>query len=504
MKGELQMIKELVVGAMLASGVTQVAAPQLRSGVQQTAPQATWSYVSELQDGAVYFIRNVADDDKVMDVYNHDYNNGRNIKLWDSNGYGNQRFIARKRVLFGSDFGTNGREVFTFTPINAQDKCLTIQGVSNAENKRLQIRPDSYCDAQTNVRKYSANAFLVEPGITNNSLRILTGASDYTKYLTTYNYGTENETEIVQKSYDYSHYQNYEWYFQRVDTLGLYAKNEAVISGQNWQQFWLRVPTDGVYTIQTLKREYNTNVYIDTVMELTDDENGNSWVDDSDDDDYRTGSDHYLSRIDHYLAANHSYGVRVRGCFNSDAGDIYIDVVPQKAFTVFHNNVNLSNIKTNTKSYNTGWANLPVAYSGEAIVYQELINAGVGDVNNDFIKSNGKNLWNSYYSLYMWDRNFGGNFGPEELGAFDIMGNLQGTKLAVFAYGNSQRIASGAHHAGAQYTVGFDNMTDTFAMKFACRMFQLMHSDSCSVENAFNDALTWAGLSSLSVTLYHD
>ena len=498
MKGELQMIKELVVGAMLASGVTQVAAPQLRSGVQQTAPQATWSYVSELQDGAVYFIRNVADDDKVMDVYNHDYNNGRNIKLWDSNGYGNQRFIARKRVLFGSDFGTNGREVFTFTPINAQDKCLTIQGVSNAENKRLQIRPDSYCDAQTNVRKYSANAFLVEPGITNNSLRILTGASDYTKYLTTYNYGTENETEIVQKSYNSSHYQNYEWYFQRVDTLGLYAKNEAVISGQNWQQFWLKVPSDGVYTIQTLKREYNTNVYIDTVMELTDDENGNSWVDDSDDDDYRTGSDHYLSRIDHYLAANHSYGVRVKGCFDSDAGDIYIDVVPQKAFTVFHNNVNLSSIKTNTKSYNTGWDSLKADYNGENIVYQEFVNAG----DEDFIKANGVNLWDSYYSLYMWDFTFGGAIGPDDLGAFYSMTSMSNSKLAIFGYGGSKNIASLAHAHGAEYAIGFERINDFNAMKFACRMFSILSHEAYTVEAVFNQTVEFLRMSGDAV-LYH-
>lgn len=494
MKGELQMIKELVVGAMLASGVTQVAAPQLRSGAQQTAPQATWSYVSELQDGAVYFIRNVVDDDKVMDVYNHDYSNSGTVKLWDSNGYGNQRFIVHKRNFFG---GADDN-VYTFTPINAQDKFLTIQDRSPNNNKRMKIRSSNDCDYQTTTNKYYANSFKVIEGSSSGRFKIQTGASGFTKYLTTYNYGSASGTDIVQNTYNSAYYECYEWYFERVDTLGLYAKNEAVINGQNWQQFWLKVPSDGVYTIQTLKREYNSSAYIDTWMELTDDENGNSWVDDNDDDDYRTGNDHRLSRIDHYLAANHSYGVRVRGFDGSNRGDIYIDVTPQKSFNVFHNRINMGSIKTNTMSYNTGWDSLKADYNGENIVYQEFVNAG----DEDFIKANGVNLWNSYYSLYMWDFTFGGAIGPDDLGAFYSMTSMSNSKLAIFGYGGSKNIASLAHAHGAEYAVGFERINDFNAMKFACKMFSILSHEAYTVEVAFNQTVEYLRMSGDAV-LYH-
>ena len=231
---------------------------------------------------------------------------------------------------------------------------------------------------------------------------------------------------------------------------------------------------------------------------VTDDENGNSWVDDSDDDDYRTGSDHYLSRIDHYLAANHSYGVRVKGCFDSDAGDIYIDVVPQKAFTVFHNNVNLSSIKTNTKSYNTGWDSLKADYNGENIVYQEFVNAG----DEDFIKANGVNLWDSYYSLYMWDFTFGGAIGPDDLGAFYSMTSMSNSKLAIFGYGGSKNIASLAHAHGAEYAIGFERINDFNAMKFACRMFSILSHEAYTVEAVFNQTVEFLRMSGDAV-LYH-
>ncbi len=496
MKGELQMIKELVVGAMLASGVTQVAAPQLRSGAQPQNPQATWSYVNELEDGAVYFIRNVVDDDKVMDVYNHDYTNSGTVKLWDSNGQGNQRFIVHKR----NRLGYSNDNIYTFTPINAQNICLTVQDKSNSDNKRLKTLSDTACDNQTTVNKYYSNSFKIVSGSSEGRFKIQTGASGFTKYLTTYNYGSDSGTDVVQKTYNSVYYECYEWYFQRVDNLGIYAKNEAVINGQNWQQFWLKVPSDGVYTIQTLKREYNTSAYIDTWMELTDDQNGNSLLDYNDNDDNRTGNDYRLSRIDYYLEAGHSYGVRVRGLNGSSRGDIYIDVTPAKAITVCHNVHKVSNasIRANTKASSTGFETLPGAYIGEEIVYQEILNAN----GNDFIKPNGTNVFSSYYLLYMWDKTYNSAYDPSSLGLFPEF-EFNGTKLAIFAYRNSGWTASCANTAGAEYSVGFGNITDIYAMKFACYMFSMLAHEAHTVETAYNQALDVYQMTTSQAILYH-
>ena len=489
------MIKELVVGAMLASGVTQVAAPQLRSGAQQTAQQATWSYVSELQDGAVYFIRNVVDEDKVMDVYNHDYSNSGTVKLWDSNGYGNQRFIVHKRNRLGYPDG----DIYTFTPINAQDRCLTIQDKSGNDNKRMKIRSATECDFQTTVNKYYSNSFKIVSGSSEGRFRIQTGASGFEKYLTTYNYGSDSGTDIVQKTYNSTFYECYEWYFQRVDTLGIYAKNEAVISGQDYQYFWLKVPYDGIYTIQTIKREYNQNSYINTIMELTDDERDNIVLAYNDDDANRTGNNRYLSRIDYELKANYSYGVRVKGKYSTTSGDVYIDVAPAKTMTVCHNVHKISgSVRVNTKGTNTGFEELDNAYDGEKIVYQETLNA-CGD---DFIKPNGTNIFGSYYLLYMWDKTYNSAYDPNSLDLFPEF-EFSRTKLAIFAYSESDWIASCAHTSGAQYSIGFNRITDFYAMKFACNMFKLVSNEYYSVEYAFSEALRISGVSSASVTLYH-
>lgn len=178
------MIKELLLLGSLLIGGTSTAS--YTSGIQSQA--VTWDYADEIEDGAVYFIRSAVLDSQVLDVPNSNYSNGQDLILYHSLGWDNQRFVINKE-------GTHGNNTaYTIYPLESYEYDLSIEGENSDDGKALELKSSSSFGA--NLDSYK---FTFTPGTTENSFKISTGSSGFTKYLTLNNYSVADNTKIVQK-----------------------------------------------------------------------------------------------------------------------------------------------------------------------------------------------------------------------------------------------------------------------------------------------------------------
>lgn len=179
------MIEELLLlGSLLIGGTSAV------SYTSEIQPQAvTWEYADEIEDGAVYFIRSALLDNQVLDVSNSNYSNGQDLILYHSLGWGNQRFVINKEGTHDSN------TTYTIYPIESYEYNLSIEGENSDDGKTLELK--SLSSFGSNL--YSCK-FTFTPGATENSFRISTGSSGFTKYLTLNNYSVADNTKIVQKT----------------------------------------------------------------------------------------------------------------------------------------------------------------------------------------------------------------------------------------------------------------------------------------------------------------
>lgn len=77
----------------------------------------------------VYFIKNASNSNLVWDIPNSNYNNGTAPILYNSNGWGNQRFVIHKQARYGNDI------YYTITPLYSPNSTLSL----NSNNEKVMI-----------------------------------------------------------------------------------------------------------------------------------------------------------------------------------------------------------------------------------------------------------------------------------------------------------------------------------------------------------------------------
>lgn len=419
-----------MLGAMLIGGTSSV---NFKSGTQLQS--VTWDYVDEIEDGAVYFIRSALLDSQVIDVPNSNYSNSQDLILYRSLGWGNQRFVINKE-------GTHGGNItYTMYPVESYEYNLSIESENSNEGKALELKKSSSFGSNLNSYK-----FIFTPGTTDNSFRISTGSSNFTKYLTLNNYSVADNTKIVQKTYDSTYAKCFDWYLQKTDSLGVNTKNETYINGTNEIYFNVRVPVSGEYIFET--SQYDKS--LDTILKLY--KTDNTFLDNDDD-----GGNGYFSKLSYYLNSNQDYWIKLSGYNSSQVGRVYLTLK------------SLNTVYINTYHIDDDIDTRPDSNSPQ----DDLINAGyyvrhiVNAKKNEMLSTdeNGySRLNNKYYMLSSHGSSSGAAIlsSGQSLYGYDLP-NMSNSILSVWAicYGGKEgNIAEYAvKYRNAQNALGFPGLT---------------------------------------------
>lgn len=406
----------------------------------------TWEYVDELEDGAVYFIRNALYDSKVLDVPNGNYSDNTEMILYSSLGWGNQRFVLNKEFII------NGKQTYSLSPVEDETKVLRIEDKSDSENKKLQIQTKTDYSGS-----YKADKFYFTEGSVANSYRISTAISGFSKYLTTDNFSVADSTKIVQKSLDNSSIKCYDWYLQKTDSLGINSNNEVYINGKNEAIFNIRVPRDGKYVIETSL--YNSNV--DTYLTLFNKE-GN--ILSSNDD----GGEGDFSKIVLNLSSKQDYYVKVRGYNDSVLGKVFLSLRSEKIIYM-NTYVEENDIDTRSDSISPSSNLKDAGYFVKNLTNESFTNMNVIDFNGN------SKFNNDYYMISSHGSKGGGVLlSPYSIFYGRDLPNMSNVKLAVWAIcygGKSGNVAEySVLYKNVQNSLGFlgltyDNTSKTFTDK---------------------------------------
>ena len=429
-----------------------------------TTSPSTWEYVDEIEDGGIYFIRNCYSD-KVIDIPNSNYSNGQDCILYQSNGYGNQRFIVRKNGYHRSD------PIWSISPLESPEKTLRIENNGVTENNPLEIQ-----ESFDFVSNSEADNFLLLPGSFPNSWKITTGASGYLKSLTTLNYSLSNNTPIVQKVFDSNYSVYFDWYFQKTDSLGVNVENNVFLNGTNDMYFNLRVPISGQYIVETSKATSE----LDTKLEVC---NSNGTILSQNDD----GGENYFSKIIYNFNSSTDYLIKLYGYSANDIGDVILKVMPVKSVYIntFYNDIDTRedsiqpyNLLTNNGYYTRHLVNIPKS---------ELLKAD----------PNGRQrLNNEYYMLSAHGAEDGEvALSPNEgLWGYELP-DMSDVRLAVWANcysGKSGNIAEYcANYKNALYSLGFPGLTYVDTSKTFTDYLWFFINDGSTIPNAVSLAASY-------------
>lgn len=426
----------------------------------------TWDYANEIEDGAVYFIRSALLDSQVLDVSNGNYSYGQDVILYRSLGWGNQRFVINKEGTYG------GNNTYTIYPVESYGYKLSIEGENSDDGKPLELKTSTIFGSNLNSCKFTFTT-----GSTENSVRIATGSSDFTKYLTLNNYSVADNTKIIQKTYDSAYAQCFDWYLQKTDSLGVNTKNETYLNGTNEIHFNVRVPVSGEYIFET--SQYDTS--LDTILKIYKDDE--TFLNQNDD-----GGDGLFSKLQNYLDSNQDYWIKLSGYDPSQVGKVYLTL---KSLDIVYIN-----------TYHTE-GDIDTRFDGIS-PQEDLINAGfyarhiINATKSDMLSTdeNGySRLNNKYYML----SSHGSSSGAAMLSSGQYLygsdlPNMSNSILSVWAicYGGKEgNIAEYAvKYKNAQNSLGFPGLTYVDTSKtFTNKLWEEI-SVGTSVSDAVNSALS--------------
>lgn len=455
------MLEELLLlGSLLISGAGSFS---YDGGIQPLA--IAWEYANEIEDGAVYFIRSALLDSQVLDVPNSNYTNGQDLIIYHSNGWNNQRFVMNKEGTY------DGSTTYTIYPLGTYDYNLSIDGENSNDGRVLQLNKSSSFGSNLNSYK-----FILTPGTTEDSFRIATGSSGFTKYLTFENYSVSDNTNVVQKAYDSGYAKCFDWYLQKTDSLGVNTKNETNISGTNQIHFNVRVPVSGSYTFET--SQYDNA--LDTVLSIYKDDGTLLKKDDD-------SGDERFSKLTYYLNEDQDYWLKLSGYNSSQIGRVYLTLKSEN--TVYINTYHAD-------------GDIDTRYDGIS-PKEDLTNAGyyvrhiVNATKSDMLSTdeNGySRLNNKYYML----SSHGSSSGAALLSSGQYLygsnlPNMSNSVLSVWAicYGGKEgNIAQYAvKYKNAQNALGFPGLTYANTSKtFTDKLWKEISAGK-SVNDAVNSAL---------------
>ncbi len=192
--------------------------------------------MSSLEDGAVYFIRNKVNTNKVFDVPGANYSNDNQIELYDFLGWGNQRFVLEKSF----------DNTYRIRTLDANRLYLSVEGNSSETNKRILLRKEGNYNNSTIL----TDKFKIEYNYTYSAFTISTAISEYNKYIGLSEYNTNNKNVLVQSDLNKIYEVYFMWVFEKTTTLGVDVDNNDFYEA--WENKWY-----------LFNMQYSINFYIE-------------------------------------------------------------------------------------------------------------------------------------------------------------------------------------------------------------------------------------------------
>ena len=245
--------------------------------------------VNRLQDGAIYVIKSALDQNYALTLEHDNITNGDNIVLKEKyvseytrySAALNQCFVARKETdRFGED-------AWSFTPYRKEAYVLKFSedsdmpgGAKDTLSVRKKIEDDPFIDMrqtpECSVYSGSFRVFGQSLGFEAPS-RFRIGNMD--EYGNEFDFAILDDeiedgvTKVRLDYYDEEMPENYQWYFEKANSLGINVDNVYSIEGDTPIYCDFKVPADGYYTIKVrnanfLQPELIANDFVDVVMYL--------------------------------------------------------------------------------------------------------------------------------------------------------------------------------------------------------------------------------------------
>ena len=259
--------------------------------------------VSQIDDGAVYYIRSAGYANRYWDVYYANYNNGNHIQVHSLNYSTAQKFIAKRQ------FDSSGQPTYRFSPLGFFDKILRLD---NSNNASLVLGDEGYSQYELLADKYT-----IEASGTNKFI-LRTGSSNFDRLLVPDD--SSDGAHVVQRSITTLD-DTCRWEFLKVDYLGLDVCNKTYINGTTESRFVVTPPSTGDYIIET---QNYTGYSLDTFLTLkTGSED--QFIASNDD-----GGEGTNARISYHLIKDEHYAVYVRGYSSTQIGYTNLVFRPSK------------------------------------------------------------------------------------------------------------------------------------------------------------------------------
>lgn len=313
--------------------------------------------VSTIFPSGIYYIRN-QHSGLYMDVHNLGTANNTPVEQYYYNGGENQRFQVYSTMTSG---------VYEIIPLHAQNMRLDICNASPEDNTPLEI----YQANATAAQRFK----IVPTGNGDNSFKIMTKGTDFTKCLSVAN-DAMGFASIVQRPYENNgNADSDHWYFEDVT---LNEKTLVSLSKGQSKTFEFTVPDDMYYAVETLK---HNNVEHDTQLTINNLSTGNAYDD-----------DHGLSLFS-LIGFNNQGGRNISITVNfydpEEAGTFYLQIRKQRAvyYGFDYGDWDINTLSDLTVPYNS-FSNLYQSYkfeSGEIDRFLELDERGYSRYNSEIV-----------------------------------------------------------------------------------------------------------------------
>lgn len=412
--------------------------------------------ITEIEDNATYFFKNMYDNNKLMDIKYANYEDNSDLVLYNAHYFNNQRFTITK----ASD------TTYYIKPFLADNKFLAIKSESNQENAKLIIRSEEY--SSTAIK---ANRFKFHYNPTNNTFRISTESSDFTKYLSL-NIITENDIDVVQKSLPSSGFNStYEWKLIKTDNLTNNSINTINVSPYSNMYFNLSVRRSMNYIIESRTIE-------NSLMRI-----------------YRTADSSLLAEsftnnngyqaLNYYLDKNTEYYIRF---YNKSNKTLTLDLVLYPEKNVYFASYYDSELNTSSdvmSHYNN--------FESHGYFLNHLNNSSSNLLLNSERANGNVAINNKYFMISSHGSETGDTIvAPNKSFSASSLPNMSNVEVAIWSTcygGKSGNAAEKSIEKGAKYAIGWPRLCFVQTSRIFTNNFWPQVLNGESVENSFNYAL---------------
>ncbi|MBE6548805.1 MAG: hypothetical protein E7670_00070 [Ruminococcaceae bacterium] len=400
---------------------------------------------SNIIPNGIYYIRNQRSG-LYLDVYNNGTTDNTVVQQYYYNGGDNQRFQI-KIVSVG---------VYEIIPLHAVGMRLDVYNAGTNNDDPVHI----YTSNSTVAQKFK----IVPTGNGDNSFKILTATSDYTKCITA-QHASMSPSNIIQYSYgNNGNEDNDHWYFEDVT---LNEKTIVTLSAGETKSFEITIPDNMYYSIETTQYGIST---VDTYLTVNNLSTGNVYNDD--------GGVGLYSFIGFNNQGGRNLTISVRLYNSSSAGSFYLQIRKQKAVYYGFEYDDISTIEDLNTPYDA-FSNLYNSFKYEnknASHFSEIDERGYNRYNSEIVFFSGHGYKNSETTEF----GFGISFNNDTSFYLSNIGNMNNVRVAVWSAcyssntnnSDSTSFVDRSVSTGAKSAIGFpDTVTTTSSISFTNDLF---------------------------------